>query len=362
MVNPAVYKLVNSIENGVDISSSDYINAGLSEKMIINDVFISYKFFYKNKMEFDREACIQEIMHVNGNIFKILIKNSTFFNNVFSEVLRVLNSKSYRVHFQISGGVDWGVVYFATIVRAVISIRGVEQMVLDNNSNVMLHRNIILQQIKSSSEIFKELFNFDSFEKNTIKILILLEDFLCVFKKKKSLKGSVSTEFFISFKYIKIPELPVRLALNTILQPFIEINGFLIGASHLSRQKIIKKSRKQKEVNNIDTTAALLASQQPVRLRDGWVEKINKQVSDAIAQKYNIPACFEAQPETINSLISMLTKKKNKNIKYLRGLLNSEDAMDFNIEEGDINKTTVPKKFKRKVEEDDQKYKERFII
>jgi hypothetical protein len=205
---------------------------------------------------------------------------------------------------------------------------------------------------------------YDDFEKNTIKILMLLNSYTRIYKKKKKVNGGVVTEVYMAFKNIKVPELSNRLDLNAILQPYTLCGDYLVGASHLSRQKIIKKSKKQKKANDIDSKAALLASQLPVTVDSHVISKINHTVCLSVAKKYNIKDDLQTSTTPLNTLLSILMAKKNMNTEYLQkeGLYADMAGLEAELLEMGERDSTVSKKFKKKANETEEVYKKRFII
>jgi hypothetical protein len=197
-------------------------------------------------------------------------------------------------------------------------LRSIDNIMTDSGSNILVHRSQVLQAIKQRADTVSTVLGCSDFEKNTIKMLMLLNHYTYIYKKKKSVNGSVVTDIYIAFKNIKVPELSNRLDLNAILQPYTLSGDYLVGASHLSRQKIIKKSKKQKKVNDIDNRAALLASQLPVVVDKHIISQINRTVCLSVAKKYNIREDLQGSTAPLNTLLSILMAKKTANTEYLK--------------------------------------------
>jgi len=311
------------VVNGVESNIINLLNNNkftISDKIMIVDIFISYKLYKLNNFKFNVHDCFEEIFNLNKNIFVIIDDNGIYFNNILSSITNIVNNKKFKTNFNLSlYGIE-PIVYFIIIVKSLHYIgfnNTLDDFCLNNG---MLHRNVVISNLKQNIEAYMYLNLNTAIKKNTIKIIMLLNKDNLIESKKiskiegKKLKSYILLKLNIEQKF----NYKDRLYLNYSRVKFKYTEDYLIGASHLTICKFMKKSLWQLIENPINPNAIIKLASQAICIDFSDWDYIQKNVIDSIKKK-NIN--FQLSTD-INDVIDELILLKSKQNNFINDIKN----------------------------------------
>jgi hypothetical protein len=231
-------------------------------------MYITYKLYLSQGFKYDAEACLNEIVKLNAELFYIVDDNIQLCNKLMLQVDSILLNKSFKTNFKLN--IDNLDVYIYTYIilksmyyKNFNYISGLNDFDFYND---MLHRNVVISNIQNIVEVFKVLNLNKDFKKNIIKILMTLDDFILQIKITTKKKNKLETDI-----YLKLNNLALNKDLSfTVLHysniAFKSSSYFCVGASYLTFCSFIKKSNYQTLDNEINTTTLIKLSKQQLSI------------------------------------------------------------------------------------------------
>lgn len=299
-----VYGCSNNITNLLNSSKFKVV-----EKMILLDIFISYRLYSVEGLNFKVDECFDEIINLNKNILNIYYLNEQFFLNVQEDIYIILNDKSLKTKFSLNFYNIDKYVYMNLIIKATYYIS--YDFIHDSNAVLdgMLHRNVVLNNIDTNTKVFMLLGINSDIQKNTIKLIMCLAHSALISQKKIIFryKNVIKTNFYVKLNLISKLDYSDRLFINFTTVKLKNINNYFIGSSYLTINSFIKKSNYQITKNNINSEAIIKLSEQPIMIDYTHWDYIKNLLIDDIKNKYNITTTGDVSiSDIINELLSQI--------------------------------------------------------
>jgi hypothetical protein len=331
--------------NKLDDKSNIYLlvfddSLTLVERLILVDIFISYKIYFKNNFEFNLGDCFDEIISLKKDLYYLIDKDELFFSNMLQEIKEILDNKKFKTNFNLNFYKLDLFIYLNSIINSLYYTN----YDYTNYGYIqddffffygMLHRNIVLLNIQTNIEVLN-LFDLNkNLKKNIIKVIMSIDK--SIIKKKITIKDnkSIKSNLFLKLNTSVILDYKTRFFINFSKIKFKNNDKFFIGASYLTFCKFIKKSNSQDFINSINTSAIVKLSKQELIIDFKDWEFIKNKIISIILEKYKIKlnAFFEVvdvleQLYFEKTKYNILIKDKKTNIHY--------ETLNFKVEE--INK------------------------
>lgn len=254
----------NKSMNIKSILNSQKIN--LTYKLIFLDIFISYRLYVIEGLEFNLDACYDEILNLNKNLLYVCSSNEQFFLNIKKDIDDVLNNKKLKTNFNLDFHDIDAYIYYNIIIKSTYYIN--YDYIQDGDAVLdgMLHRNVILSNIDNNAKVFNILKLNSNLQKNTIKLIICLAQTELISQRKIIIryKNNLKSNFYIKFNLITKLDYSDRLFINFSAIKFKTLTNYFIGASYLTLNSFIKKANFQVSKNYINNEAIIKLSTQPI--------------------------------------------------------------------------------------------------
>jgi hypothetical protein len=285
----------------------------MAEKILILDLFLSYKMFIIEGLKFDLEECFDEIINLNKNMLDMVRSNEPFFINIQRDIESILRDKSLKTKFDLNFYEVDVYVYLSLIIKSTYYI-GYDH--IHDNTTVldgMLHRNVILSNIENNTKIFKLLNISTDIQKNTIKLIICLANSNLISKKKIIIryKGALKSNFYIKLNLIIKLDYSNRIFINYSTVVLKHFNNYIVGASYLTLNSFIKKSNAQLSKNIINCEAIIKLSKQPIYIDFTHWDLVKNQLIEEIKQKFNLSTADNTSiSDIMNELLNQINDQK----------------------------------------------------
>ena len=336
-------------------------NNSFAQKIIITDLFITYKIYKLNSFKFDIDSCLNEINHFNKDIYQTIIDNNTFFVNMFTDISNILLNSKFKTNFKLNGIDIDSYVYTNTIIKSMhyMSYESIKEDLPFVEG--MIHRNVLISNIDHYSTIFSYLNLNKNFSKNTIKIVMILEKLISQQKIISKEKNNIRSDIYLKFNFIYKIKYNKRILLNYSTIPYKYTNSYFIGASYITFSKFLKKSNWQLFENKINVDALIKLSQQPIYIDFSKWNIIKGYIIDNICEKYNISIFSDISIESI--LNEMILKKIDQNnfLKNFKKTINYKFNQLYFID-NTKNKLDLKNLFKNKSKDFIHSYKINYIL
>lgn len=211
------------------------------DKFIFINSFISCQLFNIYKINRALEDIIEEVVELTEGLSAALVEHENFFHTLHEKIQEILTNKTLKTKFLFGWGGLESCVYFMAIVYSVHYIEHNQAFLEDNIEDSMLHRNLVINNLKKILRAFKLFGTSQKLYDNCIKILMLLTKFTITKKKIIRVKKKYKTDFYIKLNITSTLNISTRLTLSYSSLPFKLIDKYLVGASHLTLCPIIKK-------------------------------------------------------------------------------------------------------------------------
>lgn len=313
----------------------------LCEKIILTDMFISYKLYTIQGFIFDSECCFEEIYNLNYNLLYVYNTNEQFFINTYNDIDHLLKDKKIKTNFSLNFYNIDTFVYLNLIIKSTYYIS--YDYIHDDSSFLdgMLHRNVVLSNISKGIKVFKMLNILVDIQKNTIKLIMCLASSNTISQKKIIIrvKGHIKCNFYVKLNLITNLNYADRLYINFSKIKLKNFNNYFIGASYLTLNSFIKRANFQLLKNNINPDAIVKLSEQPIYIDFSQWELAKNNIIENIKQKYNINVTLNA---SISDIINELINQKNDqtliiNQYKLKKKINNNNLNNNNIENVYLN-------------------------
>ena len=294
-------------------NNKDYENLNLIEKFIYYELLISYNLFNTYGLSFKFDACLDELLEFNKDLYIFIENNNNFFLSLSEDIDKIIHNKSFKTNFEIGFlKLDY-VVYTLIIIK---SLHIVDNIWLLDYSNIsMLHRNVVYRNINKYVKVLELLNIKKAMTKNVFKIIILLEDYVktkkITIKKKKQKKTKIVTEFYLKLNIIHENSYTNRLVINFSKVKFQMFGEYHVGASYLTLFENIKKSNWQYVKNNFDLKVIDKLVQNPLTFNFEYWPEIRKHITDYYKKKYNIEGDMFKDNVKISNIIDELMLQKS---------------------------------------------------
>lgn len=305
----------------------------LIEKSIIIDMYISYKLYIVNGFKFNKESCYDEIINLNSNMLYTLQLNNVFFTDMLIDIVNIIKNKSLKTNFCLYIYDIDPYIYLNIIAKSMLYLDFnfiKEDTALLGN---MLHRNVIISNIKQNIEALNLLNLNKDIRKNVIKIIMSLGELIShkkiLIKEKKKLKS----HFYLKLNIITKFKYTDYLYINYSMVSFKYTNTYLIGASHLTICRFRKKSYWQLSENLIDLNPIIKLAKQAINIDFNDWDNIKISIINNILQKYNINHSIDAD---ITDILNELIFQKNEQNSLIK-LVNTKYVSKKNLK-----KTNTP--------------------
>lgn len=316
----------------------------LCEKMIIIDLFISYKLFITQGFLFNTNDCYEEIRNLNSSVLYVFNTNEDFFNHMYDDIGNILNNKKLKTKFNLEFYNIDIFIYLNIIAKSTYYI-GHDH--IDDDFCLydgMLHRNIVLGNISRGIKVFKLLNTKIDIMKNTIKIMMCLAEKISQQKVIIRSKGKYKTNFYVKLNLISNLNYSDRLYINFSQIEMKNFNNYLIGASHLTLTSFVKKANHQLLKNNINCNAIIKLSKQPIYMEFMHWNFFKKSIIKFIKVEFNLNITDSATIQDIVNELSALRNDFEKQIleyklkkKSERSISTKKIDLNYNDEASDEN-------------------------
>lgn len=313
----------NKSMNIKNILNSQKIN--FTYKLIFLDIFISYRLYVIEGLEFNLDACYDEILNLNKNLLYVCSSNEQFFFNIKKDIDDVLNDKKLKTNFNLDFHDIDAYIYFNIIIKSTYYIN--YDYIQDGDAVLdgMLHRNVILSNIDNNAKVFNILKLNSNLQKNTIKLIICLAQTELISQRKIIIryKNNLKSNFYIKFNLITKLDYSDRLFINFSAIKFKTLTNYFIGASYLTLNSFIKKANFQVSKNYINNEAIIKLSTQPIIIDFLHWDYVKNIIITNIKQKYNLHISNDILiSDLINELLNQINDQ-NINFNSLKSKINN---------------------------------------
>ncbi len=250
---------------------------------------MSQELFCFFSLDFDFYKSRSELEDSYAPIYKFFIINEEFLQGLHLEIKGILEDKSLRASLKTNfckNGFD-ALIYTNILVK---SIHFMEHINLDDQKKEsMLHRTVILKNIKKYGEhlsIQKPNLNIVA---NCFKIIMLLVEHIETKKLTTKRKNKIRSDIYIKFKLCQESSINERVVISFSTEPFQPLSdSYQIGQSIASLRPFFKKSQSQFLINKLSTKALTKLGRRQVHVDNFFWLQILKKIQCRLEKKYKL--------------------------------------------------------------------------
>lgn len=246
-------------------SDSIFGDLNLIERIIFIDILLSHEFFKINNIEFNFDDCFREVVGISHNVINLLSERGDFFHEMHTDIVEIIkDKKTYKTKFDIGFGILDSYMYVSLLVK---SIHFIENHINEDSISVehnLLHRNIVMSNLSNYSLVFNELKKGKRLKTNCVKLMMILNKYVCKKKIRLKVKNKFKTDVYVGFTLLSPNSYKKRLVLLYGYKPFKEVREYLVSSSYLTLCEHTKRSLHQHNKNKIDVRAVIKLSSKEI--------------------------------------------------------------------------------------------------
>lgn len=257
--------------------------------MLLIDLWMSQDLFCFFSLNFDFSKARRELENNFLPIYKFIRINEDFLYGLHLEVKSILEDKNLRANLKTNfrkNELD-SLIYTNILIKA---IHFIEHINLDDQKKEsMLHRTVILKNIKKYGEHLSiQNTNLDIVV-NCFKIIMLLVEYIETKKLTTKRKNKIRSDIYIKFKLKHESSIQDRVVISFSVEPFQHLSdNYQISQSIASLRPFFKKSQSQFLINKLNTKALIKLSNRQIQINDFFWPQIIKKIQIRLGMKYKL--------------------------------------------------------------------------
>lgn len=330
-----IFFYFNKLRNG----NFYFNNLSCLEQYLVLEIYVSFKFFKIKNISFDEKKCYLEILEYDKNYISFLKENEDYICSLIKDIKSLNCRKDIKIN-TASNNIDYSALYAHAIIKSIKFSDDVSNT-YSKIINGMSSRWVVVSFLQKMSKIYCEAGIIEKFDVTSVRIIMVLNEYIynkkiLVFTNKK-----IKTEFFLKMLGLKTNNDMFTIISPYSYTPYRSYDNFFIGESYKSLTYKIKKSIHQNSCNTIEFSTLNKISNRGYFIDLKFLSIVYDKIYQNILKKNN-----NIHSTKNSSIIEMLLGYKNNCLKEINSInmeignkIKYEDIVNF---EHITDEETVP--------------------